>query len=470
IDVRAHANGARRPVHEREGDPGEGEGRAPQALRARPAAARAVRGVPREHAAAGLRPVVQVSGPAGARHHPPGLQRLRRVGRVGAGAGARARGPDRNDRRRAPESPRRPRRHVHGARRRVVPELRPWSRVCARVRAHAALAPRRALDRTRVAHHARAGAVVELRRLHRAAHARRHARGVAPGLHPHRARQGPRGARGRGEARAQARHSSGDLLSGAGGSPRHHGLDRHRADLRHPRARALPRRRRDQPRLHAGDGRGAVLCVVPAGSEPARGRGVRLARPQGGAGMSIGLRPPASVLAVTAPPRPPRSLWSDAWARLRRNRMAVGAAGFLIVMSALAVFAPWLPGLPDPALQDLAKGASPPSFAHVFGTDELGRDLFARVLHGGRISLLVGLVGTLVSLLIGVTWGAVAGYVGGRTDDLMMRVVDVLYALPYLFLVILLLVFFSRSLVMLFVALGLVQWLTMARIVRGQVL
>jgi len=92
------------------------------------------------------------------------------------------------------------------------------------------------------------------------------------------------------------------------------------------------------------------------------------------------------------------------------------------------------------------------------------------VLHGGRISLLVGVVGTLVSLLIGVTWGAVAGYVGGRTDDLMMRVVDVLYALPYLFLVILLLVFFSRSLVMLFVALGLVQWLTMARIVRGQVL
>jgi oligopeptide transport system permease protein len=183
--------------------------------------------------------------------------------------------------------------------------------------------------------------------------------------------------------------------------------------------------------------------------------------------VSIGLRPPASVL---APPRPPRSLWTDAWARLRRNRVAVAAGVFLVVMSALAVFAPWLPGLPDPALQDLAKGASPPSPAHVFGTDELGRDLFARVLHGGRISLLVGVVGTLVSLLIGVTWGAVAGYVGGRTDDLMMRVVDVLYALPYLFLVILLLVFFSRSLVMLFVALGLVQWLTMARIVRGQVL
>ena len=150
--------------------------------------------------------------------------------------------------------------------------------------------------------------------------------------------------------------------------------------------------------------------------------------------------------------------------------MAVAAGGFLLVMSTLAALAPWLPGLADPTLQDLKLGVTPPSLAHAFGTDELGRDLFARVLYGGRISLLVGLVGTLVSLLIGVTWGAVAGYVGGRTDDMMMRVVDVLYALPYIFLVILLLVFFSRSLLMLFVALGLVQWLTMARIVRGQVL
>jgi len=186
--------------------------------------------------------------------------------------------------------------------------------------------------------------------------------------------------------------------------------------------------------------------------------------------MSIGLRPPAVVLAAAERAAAPRSLWSDAWARLRRNRMAVFAGGFLLVMCTLAALAPWLPFLSDPAAQDLARGATPPTFSHWFGTDELGRDLFARVLHGGRISMLVGLVGTLVSLLIGVTWGAVAGYVGGRTDDLMMRVVDVLYALPYIFLVILLLVFFSKSLLMLFVALGLVQWLTMARIVRGQVL
>lgn len=182
--------------------------------------------------------------------------------------------------------------------------------------------------------------------------------------------------------------------------------------------------------------------------------------------MSLGLAPPSSVI---APPRASRSLWSDAWRRLRRNRMAVAAAVLLAGIGILAAAAPWLPGLPDPAAQDLALGAVPPCIAHPFGTDELGRDLFARVLFGGRISLLVGLVGTLVSLLIGVTWGAIAGYTGGRTDDAMMRVVDVLDALPYLFLVILLLVFFSKSLLMLFVALGLVQWLTMARIVRSQV-
>ena len=182
--------------------------------------------------------------------------------------------------------------------------------------------------------------------------------------------------------------------------------------------------------------------------------------------MSLGLAPPPSVI---APPRAGRSLWSDAWRRLRRNRMAVAAAVFLSLLALVSAAAPWLPGLADPTAQDLAKGAVGPCIAHPFGTDELGRDLFARVVYGGRISLLVGLVGTLVSLLIGVTWGAIAGYAGGRTDDAMMRVVDVLDALPYLFLVILLLVFFSKSLLMLFVALGLVQWLTMARIVRSQV-
>ena len=167
---------------------------------------------------------------------------------------------------------------------------------------------------------------------------------------------------------------------------------------------------------------------------------------------------------------PAASLWSDAMKRVRRNRAAVASLIFLVVVALLATLAPWIPGLPDPTLQNLKLSATPPSLAHWFGTDELGRDAFARVIWGGRISLLVGLVGTLVSIVIGVTYGAIAGYAGGRTDDAMMRVVDVLYSLPYIFIVILLLVFFSKSLIMLFVALGLVQWLTMARIVRGQVL
>jgi len=166
----------------------------------------------------------------------------------------------------------------------------------------------------------------------------------------------------------------------------------------------------------------------------------------------------------------PASLWSDAWKRLRRNRAAVFSGVFLAWISVTAALAPWLPGMRDPTAQDLKLAATPPSVTHWFGTDELGRDTFARVIHGGRISLMVGLVATLVSLIIGVSWGAVAGYRGGKTDEIMMRIVDILYSLPYIFLVILLLVFFSRSIIMLFVALGLVQWLTMARIVRGQVL
>jgi oligopeptide transport system permease protein len=164
------------------------------------------------------------------------------------------------------------------------------------------------------------------------------------------------------------------------------------------------------------------------------------------------------------------SLWQVAWRRLRRNRMAVASGALLLVVCLLTIAAPVLPGLADPDRQDLELGASPPSLGHPFGTDLHGRDMLSRVVHGGRVSMLVGLVATLVSFLVGVSYGAVSGYFGGRTDEAMMRFVDVLYSLPYMFLVILLMVYFSKSLWMLFAALGLVQWLTMARIVRGQVL
>ena len=164
------------------------------------------------------------------------------------------------------------------------------------------------------------------------------------------------------------------------------------------------------------------------------------------------------------------TLWSDAWRRLRRNRMAVASGLTLIVIVLTCALAPWLPGLADPNAPNFELGVGGPSWGHPLGTDLLGRDMLARTIYGGRISILVGLVGTLVSILIGVSYGAISAYRGGKTDEVMMRLVDILYALPYIFLVILLLVFFSKSLIMLFVALGAVQWLTMARIVRGQVL
>lgn len=167
----------------------------------------------------------------------------------------------------------------------------------------------------------------------------------------------------------------------------------------------------------------------------------------------------------------PRSLWSDAGAALIRNPAAMGAAFVLGVLVLLVIFGPALsPHSPD--TPDWNRIAAPPDLAHrhLFGTDALGRDLFVRTLAGGRISLLVGLVSTLVSLVIGIAWGAIAGFAGGVTDRVMMRVVDILYALPFMFLVILLMVLFGRHIVLMFVAIGAINWLDMARIVRGQAL
>ena len=162
------------------------------------------------------------------------------------------------------------------------------------------------------------------------------------------------------------------------------------------------------------------------------------------------------------------SPWDDAWHRLRKNRLAVGGGTLLLVLMAACLFGPLFSHFSYQD-QDLALGASAPSREHWLGTDTLGRDQLVRILYGGRISLGVGLCATLVALTIGVSYGAVAGYAGGKLDGVMMRLVDILYALPFTIFVILLMVFFGRNIVLLFAAIGAVEWLTMARIVRGQV-
>ncbi|MBL6820291.1 MAG: ABC transporter permease [SAR86 cluster bacterium] len=163
------------------------------------------------------------------------------------------------------------------------------------------------------------------------------------------------------------------------------------------------------------------------------------------------------------------SLWSDAWRRLLANKAAVAGGLILLFLIVLAIFAPWI-APHSYAYQNLELGAQPPSSEFLLGTDTLGRDLFSRILYGARVSLLVGFVATGVALVIGVSWGIIAGYFGGKIDSLMMRIVDVLYGLPFIIFIILLMVIFGRNIWLLFAAIGAVEWLTMARIVRGQVL
>ncbi len=164
-----------------------------------------------------------------------------------------------------------------------------------------------------------------------------------------------------------------------------------------------------------------------------------------------------------------RSLWQDALTRLRKNRLAMAGLIILSVMIVIALLTPWIAPYTYEG-QNLDLGATPPSAAHWLGTDTFGRDLLTRIMYGGRVSLAVGFIATSVALLIGVFWGAIAGYAGGRTDAFMMRIVDILYALPFMIFIILLMVVFGRSILLLFLAIGCVEWLTMARIVRGQVL
>ena len=166
-----------------------------------------------------------------------------------------------------------------------------------------------------------------------------------------------------------------------------------------------------------------------------------------------------------------RSLWQDARRRLFHNKAAVVSMIILGVVGLMALFAPWLSPHPyDEVYWEHIQ--VPPDFAnaHWFGTDGNGRDLFVRTLYGARVSLMVGILATGVSLIIGVVYGATAGYLGGRADNLMMRFVDIMYSLPFMFFVILLMVIFGRQIFLIFVAIGAVEWLTMARIVRGQTL
>lgn len=171
-----------------------------------------------------------------------------------------------------------------------------------------------------------------------------------------------------------------------------------------------------------------------------------------------------------------RSPWADARKRFFRNRAAMAGLVLLILVALFALFGNLLAVWSNEELDFTVMGQTAtlggPSLAngHYFGTDDLGRDLFARTVQGTQISLMVGLVGAGIAVIVGTLYGAVAGYVGGRTDQLMMRLVDILMSIPYMFVLILLLVIFGRSIGMLFLGIGLISWLDMSRIVRGQTL
>ncbi|MBC3615902.1 MULTISPECIES: oligopeptide ABC transporter permease OppC [Vibrio] len=164
-----------------------------------------------------------------------------------------------------------------------------------------------------------------------------------------------------------------------------------------------------------------------------------------------------------------RSLWQDARVRFMRNKAAMASLCVLCFITLLVVFGPMLANFSYDETDWYAMHAAP-SATHWFGTDALGRDLFVRTLIGGRISLMVGIMGAFVAVLIGTLYGAASGFIGGRTDRVMMRVLEILYAIPFMFLVIVLVTFFGRNIVLIFVAIGAIAWLDMARIVRGQTL
>ena len=163
------------------------------------------------------------------------------------------------------------------------------------------------------------------------------------------------------------------------------------------------------------------------------------------------------------------SLAKKAFERLVSNKLSLFGGIYVLLLLTLAIFTPLIAPY-DYAYQDLSLGPVGPTTDHLLGTDTLGRDLLTRMLYGSRISLMVGFLATMVALVIGVLWGTIAGFAGGRVDAIMMRIVDVLYGIPFIILIILLMVIFGRNLVLLFMAIGAVEWLTMSRIVRSQVM
>jgi oligopeptide transport system permease protein len=167
--------------------------------------------------------------------------------------------------------------------------------------------------------------------------------------------------------------------------------------------------------------------------------------------------------------RPSLSFWQDAWRRLKMNKVAMASLIFLVVLMLFATFAPMMSQY-DYASQDFSVKNQKPTAEHWFGTDDLGRDMYVRIWHGARISLEVGFAAAFVDLLIGVIWGGIAGYYGGRVDEVMMRIADVLYAIPYLLVVILLMVVLDPGVFTIILALTITGWINMARIVRGQIL
>ncbi|MBP1806132.1 ABC transporter permease subunit [Rubellimicrobium aerolatum] len=186
--------------------------------------------------------------------------------------------------------------------------------------------------------------------------------------------------------------------------------------------------------------------------------------------------PTAEALQRPAHPDKGRSLWTDARRRFARNRAAMVALVALVLIALFAFFGQLLTEFDGETVDftligvNATQGVPSLETGHYFGTDQEGRDLYARTVQGTRLSLMIGIVGSLVAVVVGTLYGAVSGYLGGRVDGAMMRIVDVLMSIPFMFVLILMLVMFGRSLLMLFIGIGLISWLSMARIARGQTL